>query len=68
MADSIDPRAIIRERPMPALLEAAEREYQEMASADHQHVIAAEDDRTHGEVGVEGGLERLDGAEVVADE
>jgi ubiquinone/menaquinone biosynthesis C-methylase UbiE len=40
VADIFDPRAVIRERGVPSLLEAAEREYQHMAANDHQHVLA----------------------------
>lgn len=36
----IDPSAVIRERGVQALLEAAEGEYRRIAAADHQHMAA----------------------------
>jgi SAM-dependent methyltransferase len=40
MPDTVDPQAVVRERGLSSLLESAEGEYQKMASADHQHVLA----------------------------
>jgi ubiquinone/menaquinone biosynthesis C-methylase UbiE len=40
MAEAFDPLALVRDRGLSGLLEAAEGEYQKMASADYQHVAA----------------------------
>src|SRR5437867_221101 len=40
MADTIDPRAVIRDQTVSALCEAAEREYQQVGAADPTHLMA----------------------------